>query len=75
MFDFIWNGVMDKLQGLWDFVSDPIWRWYFFAIVGIAIGGLLMWFVGWLKFVRVIVGTAFVLGMAFLAGGDRKSVV
>lgn len=53
----------------WEWVFNPLWVWYFYFAAFLFVSALVMWFLGWLKPVRWVVGTAVVLAAAYLAGG------
>lgn len=70
--DFI-NPILDNIQGRFadaiDFITNPLWFWYFAYALLVIVGGLIIWFAGWIKGVRQVIGSIVILAGAFLAGG------
>lgn len=67
------NEILDNIQHRFtdaiDFITNPLWRWYFLLALFILVASIIVYFLGWVRFVKEIVGTAVVLAIAYVAGG------
>jgi hypothetical protein len=68
--DEFWDGLFGRLQGLWDFVTDPLWMWYFWGFVFFIVCVIVAYFLPF-KWVRAGLGGAVLLMLAFVFGGKR----
>lgn len=69
----LYEGFLDSIQqrvvDSIDFVTNPLWRWYFLFALLVIVAGLIIKFAGWIKGVTPIVGSIVILALAYVLGG------
>jgi hypothetical protein len=75
MIDEILNNIQGRITGAFssllssfNFVFDPLYKWYLYGFIGFVITGVIGYFLPF-KWVRAGLGAALVLGGAYIAGG------
>ena len=73
MIDEFINKVADAIRNAFGSVFSldwipEIWFWYWWLFLLFLLTGVVIWFFGWSKIVRIIASTAFAFAAAFVAG-------
>jgi hypothetical protein len=62
--------IRDTLAGIFNINWIPeIWFWYWWLFLLFLLTGVIIWFFGWSKIVRIVASVTFLIGAVFVAGG------
>lgn len=64
------NQIRDTLSGIFNLDWIPeIWFWYWWLFLLFLLCGVIIWFFGWSKIVRIVASMGFLFAAVFVAGG------
>jgi hypothetical protein len=64
----IHDAVTGAFGGLFNFIPE-IWFWYWWLFLLFLLTGVIIWFFGWSKIVRMVASLSFLIAAVFVAGG------
>lgn len=64
----IHDAITNAFGGFFNFIPE-IWYWYWWLFVLFLLTGVIIWFFGWSKIVRIVASMSFAFAAVFVAGG------